>query len=317
MRRVARPHSLPYVAVIDVNSRCNLQCPYCPTGSRRDNGRTQTLIDPSKVKQLVDELGPYLISASLYNWGEPLLHPEIAAMIGTCHTGGIFTSISTNLNAGRKQVLEDLCDAGLDYLVVSISGASQKTYEQYHRTGKLASVLDNTRLIVEYKKRKHARYPVIEWKFLTFRHNLQEVESARKLAADLGVDVFRVVHGGGPDEALVQGKKDSGHYISEKFCHQLWHTVVLQSDGGIAPCCYLYFKKDDLAEYTGEDISKIRQNEMFATARSFFDPRAVDSLPAQLEHPCLKCGVVHEQLHLSNYLKSNPHAIKGHRTGGP
>jgi pyruvate-formate lyase-activating enzyme len=305
------------VAIIDVNSRCNLQCLYCPTGARRDSGRSRTLIDPSIVQGLAEELGPYLISAHLYNWGEPLLHPKIASMVDMFHSRGIFTAISTNLNAGGKQVLEDLCSAGLDYLVVSISGASQEIYEQYHRTGKLASVVENTRHLVEYKKRKHAKNPIIEWKFLAFRHNLQDVESTRKLARELGVDVFRYVHGGGPDEARVQGKEDSGHYISEKFCHQLWHAVVLQSDGGIAPCCYLFFKKDDLGEYSGDSVARIRQETPFTTARSFFDARAVDALPAELQHPCLKCGVVHEQPHLCDFLRANPHAVKGHRTGGP
>jgi organic radical activating enzyme len=317
LRRVVRPASFPLTAVVDVNSRCNLQCPYCPTGARRDSGRTQSLIDPSIVQRLVDEIGQYLISAHLFNWGEPLLHPQIAAMVNMFHRGRIFTAISSNLNVGRKQVLEELCDAGLDHLAVSISGVSQEIYEQYHRTGKLALVLDNTRHIIEYKKRNHIRNPVVEWKFLAFSHNLQEVESARKLAREVGVDVFRWVHGGGPDEARVQGKADAGHHISEKFCHQLWHSVILQSDGGIAPCCYLFFKQDDLGEYSGDLIEEIRQNEAFTTARALFDAGSADDLPTDLQHPCLRCGVVHEQPHLSNYLKSNPHAIKGHRTGGP
>jgi organic radical activating enzyme len=316
LRRVARPASFPLVAVIDVNSRCNLQCPYCPTGARRDSGRTQSLIDPSIVQRLVDELGQYLISAHLFNWGEPLLHPQIAEMVNMFHVRRIFTAISSNFNAGRKQVFENLCDAGLDHLAVSISGASQETYEKYHRTGKLAVVLDNTRHLVDYKKRKHLRNPVIEWKYLAFKHNVHEIESARKLAADLGVDVFRWVHGGGPDEALVEGKADAGHHISEKFCHQLWHSVILQSDGGIAPCCYLYFKQDDLGEYSGDLITKIRQDAAFTTARSMFDPKSAGNLPTDLQHPCLRCGVVHEQPHLQEYLKSNPHAIQGHRTGG-
>ncbi len=81
LRRSAQPSSFPVTAVIDVNSRCNLQCPYCPTGARRDSGRVQSLIDPSIVQQLVDELGQYLISAHLFNWGEPLLHPQIGEMV--------------------------------------------------------------------------------------------------------------------------------------------------------------------------------------------------------------------------------------------
>jgi len=317
LRRVVQPTSFPFVAIVDVSSRCNLQCPYCPTGARRESGRMKSLIDPMLVERLVNELGPYLISANLFNWGEPLLHPQIAAIVNMFHSRRIFTVLSSNLNVAHWRVLEELCDAGLDHLIVSISGSSQQTYEQYHRTGTLASVLENTRRLIEHKKTRRVRNPVIEWKFLAFRHNLEEMESARKLAGELGVDVFRGVPGGGPDEALVQGTADSDRHVSNRFCHQLWHAVVLQSDGGIAPCCYLFFKQDDLGEYSEASIAKIRQNRSFTIARSLFNSRSVDSLPPELKHPCLRCSVVHDQPHLSNYLKSNPQAIKSHRTGGP
>jgi sulfatase maturation enzyme AslB (radical SAM superfamily) len=44
--RVARPKAMPYVAVVDVANRCNLRCPYCPTGARRPSGRDKRMIEP-------------------------------------------------------------------------------------------------------------------------------------------------------------------------------------------------------------------------------------------------------------------------------
>ncbi len=316
LHRVTRPKSLPYVGIIDVSSTCNLKCPYCPTGNRRHGGRSSALIDLSSVQSLIHEMGHYLVSANLYNWGEPLLHPEIAAMVDLCHKAGIATIVSSNLNTHNTQVLEDVCDAGLDLLVVSLSGSSQRTYEQYHRGGTFERVVENTRRVIEYRNRRGLKRPFIEWKYLVFHHNAHEMTAARGLARKIGVDVFRPLAGSGPEPAREGVKSSWTDKIWEQQCVQLWHAVVLQSDGGVAPCCYLFFKEDDFGTYPGTSISHMRENPRFTLARKLFNASALPDLPATLQHPCLKCHLVHRQTHLKEYLKSNPYAVQGHRTGG-
>jgi pyruvate-formate lyase-activating enzyme len=316
LHRTARPRSLPPVAIVDVSSSCNLKCPYCPTGTRRSGGRSRTLIDSSVPKRLVEELGQSILTANLYNWGEPLLHPEIASMVSTFHEHRIATVLSTNLSTNRSEVLGDLCDAGLDFMTVSMSGATQETYEVYHRGGRLDLVIENTRRLLELRKSKGLKRPIIEWKYLLFSHNKHEVKAARSLAKKTGVNIFRTFPGGGAEPALADVKLSMAHLFPPRLCAQLWHAVVLQSDGGVAPCCYLFFKKDDLADYSEARIEDIRQSPAFVTARRLFDPAAVPDLSPDLEHPCLKCHIVHRQPHLREYLKANPHAVKDHRTGG-
>jgi len=315
--RLSHPRSLPYVAIIDVTNTCNLQCPYCPTGRRRDGGRKKSLIDQSLVRQLVDEVGPYLISANLYNWGEPLLHPQIAALVRMFHDRRVMTLISSNLSIKNDRVLENLCTVGLDYLVVSVSGASQQVHKQYHRGGDVALMAANTRHIVAFREKHRLPGPIVEWKYLLFKHNRHEARAASDMARNCGVDVFRCVTGGGAPEAIVSAESKEKKQSVFDYCHQLWHTVVLNADGRIAPCCYLFDKTDDFAEYPGSTIRSARQSRRFVTGRKLFSRRAAKNLPQDLRHPCLKCVVVHAQPHLRRYLRMNPHAIQGHRTGAP
>ena len=247
--RVVRPRAFPYVAVIDIANICNLRCPYCPTGARRKSGRAEKMIDPLLVKRMLDELGQYLISVNLYNWGEPLLHPQIADMVRMIHNRRILTKISTNLNIYNREVLVELCEAGLDYLTVSFSGASQKVYEQYHRRGNLDTVVENIRYLTAYKRRNNLRRPIIEFMYLIFTHNRQEMKAARNMATELGIDSFRWFVGGGPEAAIIEASSSPNQAISHKFCHHLWNMLVLNSDGGIMPCCYLFFKRDDFGDY--------------------------------------------------------------------
>lgn len=308
--------SRPYIAIIDTTNACNLQCPYCPTGKRRVSGRAVGTINLELVRCLLNEIAPYTISANLFNWGEPLLHPQIAELTTLCKQRGVMTSLSSNMSLSRPKTLTAICDAGLDYLLVSFSGADQEVYEKYHRNGRLDVVRENVRHLIAYRK-KHCRPgPLVEMKYLLFKHNQHQVEQARELAKRLGVDIFRVVKAGGPSENLVEERQDPREGLETTLCHQLWQSVTVNADGGIPPCCFVYFKTDDFAHLTDEPLQAIRNNEFFTTARKLFAPKQVTNLPTQLSHPCLKCHLVHSQPHLQDYLNGNPNATHDHRTGG-
>jgi MoaA/NifB/PqqE/SkfB family radical SAM enzyme len=142
-------------------------------------------------------MGSYLISAVLFNWGEPLLHPQLPEIVRLFHQNRIFTSVSSNLNIATPDVLAALCEAGLDHLLISVSGASQEVYEKYHRKGQLQLLLDNLKFVTDYKHRHHLSNPVIEIKYLIFSFNRHEVKAAAHLSKFLGADSFLRVAGGG------------------------------------------------------------------------------------------------------------------------
>jgi MoaA/NifB/PqqE/SkfB family radical SAM enzyme len=318
LRRVHTPRGFPFHALIDVINTCNLQCPYCPTGRRRNSGRSDKIIDIELIHTFLSHYGKYLVEVGLFNWGEPLMHPRIADIVRIFHEKRIFTQMSSNLNIRNKKVLESICDAGLDNLIISISGITQEIYQLYHRKGNVRLVLDNLRYIVNYKKQMKYNNPVIELKYLVFENNCHQIADALDLAKDIGVDIFRAHYAGGAQEEIIQinGEKRKLLYPSTGMsCLQLWRTVVLNSDGGIAPCCFLYFKEDDFADM--RDIRNATPNQRYTQARMMFDKSAAGDLAPELQHPCLKCTFVHRQQHLKEYLATNPHAKQGHRSGGP
>lgn len=323
LRRAARPKGFPFHLVIDSVNACNLQCPGCPTGRRQNSGRTKRIMDIALLDSFLDNIGKYVIIADLFNWGEPLLHPNIEHIVKMLHDRRIFQQISTNLNINDPQILEKVCDAGLDFLIVSISGVTQETYGKYHRKGDIELVVDNLRKIVNYNKKLKYNYPIIELKYLMFKHNIHQIEAARILAKEIGVDIFRPCYAGGPEEEILglnEEKKKLLYPDTGKLCSQLWRTIVLNSDGGIAPCCFLYFKQDDFAKYhpsKNRNIQDIMSNQNYVAARRMFNRAAIGTLPEDLQHPCLKCTFVHRQPHLTAYLAANPNAKQAHRTGGP
>ncbi len=308
-RRVLNTRAMPYVAVIDVTNACNLRCPGCPTGAGI-YGRPKTLLDLGRLERFLDETGRYLLLANLYNWGETLLHPQAPDIVKMVHARRIFTSISTNLNIRNPDRLDAICDAGLDYLIISADGATPESYRKYRVGGDFDLVLSNIRHIVEHRRSKGRSRPILEWQVLTFGHLEPELEQVQALAERLGVDRVNRKGPTAPQNLQPASEELKGNfYGGAAACGLLWHNVVLQSDGGIAPCCNLYHREDDFGHLDHGTVTQTRRNERYRTARKLFDPRRARELDPELDHPCLRCPIVHAQTHLNEYLAGNRHAF--------
>ena len=310
-RRVLKPKSHPYIAVLDVTNACNLRCPFCPTGTHQASGRKLSMMTPEFVEHLLEHVGDYLVMVYLYNWGEPLLNKDIAEIVRVCHDRGIFTSLSTNLSVKHTDRLEGMCDAGLDHIDPSIDGATQEVYQEYRKEGKIDLVYSNIRHLLAYRESRDRVNPVIDWQYLDFDHNRHEIEAARKKAQELGVDRFFTRHGYTPDDGEEEwiesrGDQDKGAMRTPKYsCELLWRHVVVNADGGVAPCCYMYRKEHDFGQVGEESLEEIRNNETYVMARKLFDVRLKDEIPDDLRHPCLVCEVAHQKPHLRQLVEFN------------
>ena len=101
------------------------------------------------------------------------------------------TSISTNMSIPRFDA-EAYVMSGLDFMILSIDGATQDTYARYRRNGDLRVVFRNIEALVKARARMRKRTPVICWQYLAFTHNVHEVKAAVKICRDLGIDQFKV-----------------------------------------------------------------------------------------------------------------------------
>ncbi len=81
-------------------------------------------------------------------------------------------------------------ESGLDFMVLSIDGATQSVYERFRRKGKLELVFENIRKLVEAKRRLGRSMPILQWRFLAFEHNVHEIPLAMEKARELGVNQF-------------------------------------------------------------------------------------------------------------------------------
>jgi MoaA/NifB/PqqE/SkfB family radical SAM enzyme len=179
--------------VIDPSNGCNLACPGCVHSVGLKERQLflweKGLLSPGRLEAFLRAYGPYAIHLNFYNYGEPLLNAATPAYIRKAKCYFLHTTVSTNLTVPHFDA-EAYAESRLDFLIASIDGATQATYEKFRRNGKLAVALRNLASLVEAKHKLGLQTPVIAWRYITFRHNAHEIETARRMARDLGVDQF-------------------------------------------------------------------------------------------------------------------------------
>ncbi|MHC4359914.1 MAG: radical SAM protein [Planctomycetota bacterium] len=287
---LAKVKGYPYYLVIETGNVCNLKCPLCPTGLGKA-GRKRGFIRFEDFKTIIDKLYPYLYEVSMYNWGEPFLNPDIFKMIRYVAEKNIGSNLSSNLNITDLDP-EILVATGLEFLSLSLDGTTQEVYSKYRVGGEIALVLENLEKIVMKKKQLKSRKPFIEWQFIVMKHNYHQIENARKMAKEIGVDTIRFIPVGLPfgtenKEQLARewfpylpdgyGEK----YIKERFlqkpikggCFYLYRSLTANPDGSVAPCCMCWQQEDDFGNILENDFSEVWNNALFQNARALFSKK--------------------------------------------
>lgn len=304
--KLGREHlwSYPYELCIDVTNKCNLHCPYCPTGRGDLSGRGRGHMDWEVFRNIVDELAPYAYRLELFNWGEPFFAKQLPEMIAYAEQRDVRTIISSNLSFPLEEHrARAIVEAGLSYLTAAIDGADQRSYEIYRRGGKFEQALANLRLFVRLKRELGRDRPHITWQYLVFAHNEADVDRARQLAVELGVDAFAANGGLYDDPSWAPGGKYSFDYLQVQGnrCTWLWQKAVFHWDGGFASCCAGYKKEDDFDRYRPGQFRQMWNNEKFIAARRIW---TAPTSPLPAGHFCTDCDKV--RLFRGLPLKSGP-----------
>lgn len=290
-RKSTRVHGRPYALTLDPSSYCNLRCPFCPTG-QRNHLRSPAHLPLDRFKRLMDELGPYLFWVELYNWGEPFLNRDLCSMLEYMTRYRIVSVVSTNLDFPLSEgLIERLVASGLSTLIVSADGVSQEAYERYRVGGHLERVLGNMKMIAAAKQRVGSAVPRIVWRFLVFRHNEHEIEQARSMAEEMGVELelgapyvpiaqesyrdwvstipqfnlYPSVTSGVQSEPAPPAQP----HPSSDACDWLWMSAAVNANESVSPCCGIWEERHDFGRIGAGGFRTLWNGESYRAARTF------------------------------------------------
>jgi MoaA/NifB/PqqE/SkfB family radical SAM enzyme len=212
-------------------------------------------------QRLLDQVGDYVFFIDFFNWGEPLLHTHVEEFMQLANYRKIICTMSTNLSLPlTAERIHRIATCGLHEIIVSLDGASSETYAVYRKQGKFELVCENMRRLIQEKRRLGQTRPVVTWQFLVFRFNEHEIEKAKAMAAEIGVD--RIVF----PPALLEveryplsdsEKQAMADWVPANPLFRVasakrsavcdWHYMssAINWDGAVAPCCTVSKKGED------------------------------------------------------------------------
>lgn len=257
----------PFYPTVEVSGHCNLRCSSCPRGDSENllpKGEYMAAADYKKiVSKLVADI-PLVYLVDLYIWGEPILNPQLDQIIHINHDLGIASGLSTNLNSIRQ--LPKVMAARPAQLRISMSGASDETYNITHTGGKWARVEKNLKEIARLRE-ENGFATAIEVYYHLYKHNLDDAKVIKKLCETNGFSFHPSLAVLFSDYALQHRKRgiisqsaDTANELmlksldelladcdasGEKNCILTRVIPVIDWDGTVLSCCNYAPRQDD------------------------------------------------------------------------
>lgn len=219
--------TLPTRLYVECTAACNISCAQacCAPETGITRTRQAGMLDFDLFTRVVDEAGPGLVRIDFFNYGEAFLHKRAVEMCEyiKARFPQIYLYSSTNGLAFTDAAVRRLVHSGIDEVTFSIDGARQDSYVQYRRRGSLDKALASLRAAVDEKHRSGRDVPFINWRYILFTHNDsdEEMDLARRMAADIGVDRLCWELTDHPED-LYSRRFTRGSRELEAIRHEIW-----------------------------------------------------------------------------------------------
>ncbi len=154
---------------IDVSGSCNLRCISCPRGNFPEQPSVGFMA-PRVYRKVVEKIlaeDPFTGIITLYNWGEPLLHPKLPEIVAITGEYDLLSAISSNLSIEKD--FSNTIKSRPTWFRVSLSGWGEN-YEITHTGGKWDTVHTNMLRLKEWQEKYHPEM-IVEVFFHIYKHN--------------------------------------------------------------------------------------------------------------------------------------------------
>ena len=175
----------PYALLAELTYRCPLKCPYCSNPLELSRYRNE--LDTATWQRLLAEASALGVVQVHFSGGEPLVRSDLRELVATARRLGLYSNLSTSAMTAARERLNELRDAGLDALQVSLLDTNPASNDWLAGTPsferKKAAVADARAL----------DFP-ITLNVVLHRHNLDRIGDVVELAIDWQVDRLELAH---------------------------------------------------------------------------------------------------------------------------
>ena len=267
----------PPIVYIEPTNACNCRCIICP---RRQMTRPLGYLDMDLFRKIIDDIalqGPSDIR--LFNFGEPLLHPDLAEMVRYCRMKELSVRFQSNGLLLKENQIQALLDAGLEYIGISVNGLNADEYERIRPGKKYAELHANVKQLhaIAHDRKSnlhiHINAQILKDESETRKAEIRSfVQSWHGIADSLSVsglslyDQIAYVHNGIITEATlaeIPRKADD-----EVRCTEPFDRMIVKWDGRVTPCCVDFDAESVVGDLTRQTLEEVWQSKSFNNLRS-------------------------------------------------
>lgn len=218
-------HGRPTHLKIELTNYCNLACPLCPHAQMR---RPTGYMRPDLFRRIIDDAAPHLEFAYLHHLGESLFHPHLGDLIRYGRRHGARMGLSTNATFLDERRGRTVLDADLDFLVISIDGATATSYERARAGADFATTTANVRAFLRLPRGT----TTVVVQMIVTPDNAHEVEPFAATWRSEGAQVM-----------IKEARDWAGQIplgrpapVSHAPCKMPWTELTILWDGRVVPC---------------------------------------------------------------------------------
>lgn len=323
--------SFPTTLKIDISPLCNLHCTCCvhaePQGREKlleQHFHSRQRMTVEQYQRIIDEARGKASAVSLYYLGDPLMHPDLDEMCRITHAAGINAHVSTNLSFHLSdQRLRSIVQSGVTHLTVCVDGLTQDKYARTRIGGRIDLVLSNLKRLCQIRRELGRSHPKVEVQYVKFLHNVNELEAARALVREIGVDMFTDFWGSllnytayDPNTMRVDGPKKRGRFPGCLFPH---FAMLIKYNGDVIPCCSWrlgeQYARENPSPILGNvfetSVAEVWNSPAYRAARRIVsDPQCVERDPSLKTHFCYSCPNLFETDYPERYRRADRYTLE-------
>ena len=169
---------------VESSIACNLRCIMCPWKQISKQAPNHGIMAPD----VWGAIRPYLseiASVDFTGGGEPLLQPRLVEWVAEAKRAGCEAGFLSNGLLLRKEKLKQLLVAGVDWICISMDGATADMYNRIRVGSDFEKVCENVARIAAMRS---GHIPKTMINFVIMDINVHQIEDIVKLASRMGVD---------------------------------------------------------------------------------------------------------------------------------
>lgn len=261
------PLKQPLRINIDPCDVCNFKCDFCFQSKEKEfRGNVMTVEMFEKAIVQLKEFDAPINVIHLYGLGEPFLNRNLPQFIRRIKEENAAKEVKTTTNGSllTHSLIDELVEAGLDEITISLNGLKDEDFERIVNT-KICfdRMLDNIQYLYAHKRSCHVHIKIIG-DYFSKKEQEYFVKIIGEYADTINIDGATNHWSGFKDTAKEQQqyKVGGGTFKEWPVCAFCFYELAVHSDGSVSPCSADWQKdKQNLGNITESSLKEIWESE--------------------------------------------------------